>query len=724
MGGTGRRTTGGAGVPKDSGSAEKAAPAGSGAAAVADAPMVASEGGSAAAAADVPMAAATAAGGTAVATTGATAVAALQALPLPGARARGDGGAARTGAVLNAAANLLASQASEGSSEEVVEGGSDVVPGGNGAVAVSAVPAAAGDVRGAADSSVQAAGGGADEPEADGPDEAEGYPVEPVEFPVDATHDANLARVQVLVGQDVAALVQRLWPEADGGLGGGLGACVLWVLYALSATSGGGGVRVRTLERMSWPITPPGSTGEFPVVFSTLSTMHPWYGAASEQAFAQLVTFAAEDEFLGCAPPSPALGFSVFKDLMACIGTKSDTVGLSILSAGLPHEVGSAPRVVTATMEAGGSSPMKDAAQALSQLAQVLTAAHGAGGGGGSSNPSDKLSPGVMASSLQKYERTIFLRLSLSDVASPTPSKAVLTALQNASGPTLSMAPAAQPWNLNPWHVEKGVVYKERTGTTIYGATGISKEDDYLANFDADCSKEQMVSQFELYFRTVHVLAMSLPEPSKWITQVHWSRVVSLLRASKLSGTVILNFFRPLFVSAVEEVNSTVGSGSAVTFDTAFAGCADRLENSLILITSTFAAVSTGTVGGVSSAPTPVKGGDAMVVENEKLKRQLEQTGRQVANLQKKQRGGGRGGGGGGRGGGGGGRGGGRGGGPPPGAGAGGFSRAPRPDEQGKKKGGLDSSQFGDCTRPHCGKDSWCNRSHAKKPDFVPEQNR
>ena len=52
------------------------------------------------------------------------------------------------------------------------------------------------------------------------------------------------------------------------------------------------------------------------------------------------------------------------------------------------------------------------------------------------------------------------------------------------------------------------------------------------------------------------------------------------------------------------------------------------------------------------------------------------------------------------------------------------FPRAPRPDEEGKKQGGLDESPFGDCLRQDCGKDTWCNRSHAKKSDYVPESRR
>jgi hypothetical protein len=48
----------------------------------------------------------------------------------------------------------------------------------------------------------------------------------------------------------------------------------------------------------------------------------------------------------------------------------------------------------------------------------------------------------------------------------------------------------------------------------------------------------------------------------------------------------------------------------------------------------------------------------------------------------------------------------------------------PRADQGGRKRGGLDSSPFGECKHADCNNNKMCtvgNRSHAHKADFVPE---
>ena len=592
--------------------------------------------------------------------------------------------------------------------------------------AAASAPAVAGSGSEAAAAGDEAAACGFGGP----PDDEGGGCVEDdalLQFPVDATHEVNLARAVDLVGQDMLSLVDSLWPVDEGGLGSGLGACVLWVLYALSTALGGGGLRVLSLETMTYAFKPFGDTRERPVVFSALSTLHPWYAAAAEQAFAQLMAIV---EAQGDMAPAPAVStcFVVFKSLLSKVGPKSSTVGL---------EAAPGPRAVDSGRPAetcgGEALPLANAINALGGAIGSLVGGGGVAGSGTAS--SDKLSTGVMASSLQKFTAKVGLELTLTEVASPTPSKAILAGLLNPTGPTLSMVPSVQPYNLVPWHVGKGVLSKERFGKTTYGPMGMTQEDDYATDFDPDCGLEQLVEGCELFFRTVHVLAMNLPDPSTWITLGPWNRVISLLRSSKVNGASALTLFRPLFITAVEVVNSTVGTDAAITFDGAFKACADSLEQVLLVLQSSVAAFGAlGRAGGsalVSAAPTPIKGDAAQAAqaENERLKRKLENQGRHVDNLKRQHRGGGRGGGGGGFGGrGGGGRGGGARGGGGGGRGGlrqvGGFARALRPDEEGKKKGGLDQSQFGDCLRPDCGNDTWCNRSHAKKGDYVRESQR
>ena len=504
----------------------------------------------------------------------------------------------------------------------------------------------------------------------------------------DALDAAWRAHLEVVAHPCVMSLLDELWPPGDGGLNATVGATLAWILYTYASYADAvAGVRVRDLATIIVGLPIGFGGGDRGVSPGSLLPGDDHYAAAHAAFLGKLIA-AAELAGGHGAPPVRAFAAQTLQVLLAASYRRHRA------AMGRPED---AP--------AGDGGPawvepllLKLAQGRLPSLSAEADAAV----------PKAGFRVGKIMSALAAFNLKTGLRCGLSDVASALACKAIYDCLSDSDGVTLAAGDRAAPHNLLPWASYEGKVAKEKQDRISYGVGGITTESCLDPDFTTGLSGATVCDQYELWFRTVHVLACLWNPEQVFITLgVYTSWIRAMREAAKtLSGDVLLKCVREPFRRAVTAVNASVGGPRPVTFDVAFDTA--TLEQ-LLTISCAVTVASQGTTPVASPSGAGLAGVKRKDTEVS-LRNQLENQKRENANLKRKA-------------------------GPapapprPPRAALAAPGGRPRPDLDNTVRGGVDDSPLGACTRVMrnglaCGNNDMCNRCHRAKADWVAQAQR
>jgi hypothetical protein len=515
-------------------------------------------------------------------------------------------------------------------------------------------------------------------------------------WPADNALDAEWRALLVVVAHPcVMSLLDELWPPGDGGLNAAVGATLAWIFYTYaSCTDAVAGVRVRDLATIIVDLPIEFGGGDRGVSPGSLLPGDDHYAAAHAAFLGKLVA-AAELAGGRGAPPVRAFAAQTLQVLLA---------------ASYRRHRAAMGRPEGAPAGDGGPAWMEPLMLRLSQERPPSLSAEA-----DAAAPKAGFRVGRIMRALTAFNGKTGLRCGLSDVASALACKAIYDCLSDSDGMTLTACDRAAPHNLQPWATYEGKVAKEKPDIISYGVGGITTESCLDPDFMTGLSGAAVCDQYELWFRTVHVLACLWNPDQVFITLgVYTSWIRAMREAAKtLSGDVLLKCVREPFRRAIAAVNTSVGSPQPVIFDVAFDTA--TLEH-LLTISCAVTLASRG--------PTPVASPSGAGLAGKRkdvevsLRNQLENQRRENANLKKKAgfapvppkpprapHGG------------------------APHGGAAAPGVRPRPDLGNKVRGGVDDSPLGACTRVMrsglaCGNNDMCNRCHRAKADWVAQAQR
>ena len=511
-----------------------------------------------------------------------------------------------------------------------------------------------------------------------------------------ATHLEVETYLGLHVGADYLQLLNTTYPVALGGFSGRVSE-LCWATTALVNVSGGDSVSDLALADAS--------INERRKVLCTLHPCYPGFVAYHDAFFDNCVGAYA-------LPPGHDAGFR----------KRAAALVRNIMCRVYKQHYGADTPAYVAQLAPGVGPHAGDPDAVAVALFQKATA----GGSFQAIAEKNKLSRVTLNKALNLFQRKTGLLFKAKHVVSSTPAYYIVQALTATGGPTIPVASKTQPYNVHPWDDHKGTEVKEKVDSGYATDQGWHSNDTTLTDFAATCSMHELVASVELWFRSHHVFYMLVLNQAEWITLGVWPAYVDLLRDACLpdrghNAASLLELMRPNFRNAVETLNASVGSLVPRTFDSVFREACSSLERELLQFSATSASQRALRASGGGSAGTPPRAASSSPPDkNTKrvadLQRELQ---REIASF-KRQRGGSsssssnrRGRGSSSR--------------SPAPAGPAAASTAvtePRPDREGRKRGGLDSSSYGECKQPDCNNSKMCNRSHAQKADYVPEANR
>ena len=470
-------------------------------------------------------------------------------------------------------------------------------------------------------------------------------------------------------------VLTRLWPTDAGGLAGATGESLFWLVSAIALKEDAfTGLRVRDVAMV---VSSAGANTN-QVVLGSLVPTDPTYLAAYD-SYLTALTSAVRQEPLRREFVLRALRLLVDECYTTHFGAR----------AGISGQAASGPAPDQALAGSLGA--------VMQQLANVRPASVSSTTAADKGFPLSKMQKGLAA-----FTNATTLVYGLSQVASPKAVKALFEGISSGDGfPLAHNEERAAIWNLVPWASPDGALTKEKQDKLLSGVDGQSTVSQLDTAFAADCRAMDVIAKYELFFNTVHVLACLWQPDQKVITLRAYPVWIRSMRdcVKEVPGHALNACVLPLFTAAIDRVNSSVGAPVPVTFDEAFEPSA--LKQTLVGMRSLWVGRLNSGLGssGVAAGTQPTqseaapgkkgKGGKSSEDQLARHKRQIENQQRQIENLKRSR-----------------------------GTGA-----------SVKVRGGMDDSQWGECTRIFpggrpCGNNDLCNRCHKHKDDWVAQASR
>jgi hypothetical protein len=203
---------------------------------------------------------------------------------------------------------------------------------------------------------------------------------------------------------------------------------------------------------------------------------------------------------------------------------------------------------------------------------------------------------------IRLFNEATQLMITFSDVAGPVACKAILDQL--AQG-TIGFESRCAPCNVKPWAGVDGTSIKEKQDKYQQTDEGLEVRSSLEVDFPAGITSLAVCAQYELWFRTIHVLSYLVPGRPGFVTLGVWNAIITRMReACPLhTGKSLLMLVTPLIrrgVAAVNLVSVVPPDAPVMTFDAAFLTILAQIDSALVLSASVIVAFQSSAYPGSS----------------------------------------------------------------------------------------------------------------------------
>jgi hypothetical protein len=193
-----------------------------------------------------------------------------------------------------------------------------------------------------------------------------------------------------------------------------------------------------------------------------------------------------------------------------------------------------------------------------------------------------------VSTAIRLFNGATQLMITFNNVAGPVACKAILEQL--AQG-TIGFESRCAPFNVRPWAVVEGTSIKEKQDKYQQTDEGLEVLSSLEVDFPAGITSLAVCTQYELWFRTIHVLSYLVPGSLGFVTLGVWNAIITRMREACPihTGKSLLMLVTPLIrrgVAAVNLVSVVPPAAPVMTFNEAFLTILAQIDSALVLSAS------------------------------------------------------------------------------------------------------------------------------------------